>query len=323
MPHMRIDGHTTLVGLIGYPIEHTVSPAMHNAAFKALNLNWRYVPLPVQPGKLAAAIPGLVALGFRGANVTLPHKQRALRVLQAYGSAATQTTETSRTVRIDGDALSLGALNTIVVGRSGQGENKGDRSTLGGYNTDVEGFLRALQAEGFRPKDTSAVVVGAGGAARSVVFGLMRAGASRITVLNRTTERAEGLIAELTSVLDVTSSCTAQALPLTEEALVESTRTAQLLVNATSVGMWPHVDASVWPPDVPLPSYTTVFDLIYNPQQTKLRQQARAAGAHAPGGLEMLVQQGALALELWTRKDAPTRVMRRACERAMGAQGAP
>lgn len=291
MHPVPIDGHTHLVGLIGWPVEHTLSPAMHNAAFSARGLNWRYVPLPVPPGQVDAAMGGLAALGFRGANVTVPHKRAALATLH----------------RVAPEAASLGAVNTIVIERGDGGE-----PTLVGHNTDAAGFIRALRDGGFDPVDASVVVVGAGGAARAVVFGLIEAGAGDIVVLNRTPRRSRALVSDLER-----GPSLLRATPLSQETLVESARDADLLVNATSLGMWPRVGASVWPAAVPLPSQLTVFDLVYNPAETKLLRQARVSGVGVIGGLAMLVQQGALAFEMWTGAEAPVEVMRTACEREL------
>jgi shikimate dehydrogenase len=300
MPPVPIDGHTQLVGLIGWPVEHSMSPAMHNAAFAALGLNWRYVPLPVAPGCVEAAVRGLSALGFRGANVTVPHKQAVMPALDMLAD----------------DAQALGAVNTVVVDRD---ENGGAR--LSGYNTDAAGFISALQDRGFDPAGTSAIVVGAGGAARAVVFGLMAAGAGGILVLNRTLERAEALVSDLEGIVPFgalpPSPTALQAMSLTPETLIESARASDLLVNATSVGMWPRPDDSIWPDDAPIPSRLTVFDLVYNPLRTKLLQQARRSGARGVDGLGMLVRQGALSFRMWTGAEPPVHAMRAACERSL------
>jgi shikimate dehydrogenase len=288
----RITGETQLVGLIGWPVEHSMSPAMHNAAFEAWGLDWRYVPLPVAPGRVEAAVRGLAALGFRGANVTVPHKQAVLPALDAVAS----------------DAQALDAVNTIVVER---GEDGG--ATLSGHNTDAAGFLAALRDGGLAPAGTRAVVVGAGGAARAVVFGLLEADAEAIVVLNRTGERAQ----ELVSDLGRRSQTALRSSRLTPATLVDAARAADLLVHATPVGMWPQVDASIWPDDAPFPSHVTVFDLVYNPRETNLLCQARASGARAIDGLGMLVQQGALAFERWTGEEPPVDVMYDACEQAL------
>jgi shikimate dehydrogenase len=283
-----IDGHTQLVGLIGWPVEHSLSPAMHNAAFDALGLNWRYVPLLVPPGQVKIAVRGLAALGFRGANVTVPHKQAVMDALDS----------------IAPDARELGAVNTLIVSRNTDGA-----AAISGHNTDTQGFVGALRQGGFDPENGgSAVVVGAGGAARAVVYGLLRSGIGEIVVLNRTLERAQALVADLGG---------SRARPLASETLIESARAADLLVNTTTVGMWPRVDDSVWPDSAPVPAHLMVFDLIYNPPETRLLRQARQSGARAIGGLEMLVRQGALAFEMWTGEKAPIEAMHAACERVL------
>jgi shikimate dehydrogenase len=289
-----IDGRTQLVGLIGWPVEHTLSPAMHNAAFDSLGLNWRYVPLPVRPGQVEAAVRGLPALGFRGANVTVPHKQAVIPALDSVAP----------------NAKALGAVNTLVVGWS-----KDDRPDIGGHNTDAGGFIGALQQGGFDPEGKSAVVVGAGGGARAVVFGLREAGASAILIFDVELQRAQALVSDLAR--QENQKNVLRPMPLTTEAVVESARAADLLINATPVGMWPHEDGSIWPDGVLVPPHLTVFDLVYNPAETRLLRRARESGARAIGGLEMLVRQGALAFEMWTGQPAPVEVMRAACERAL------
>jgi shikimate dehydrogenase len=281
-----LDGHTKLVGLMAWPIGHTLSPAMHNAAFDALALNWRYVPLPVRSERVEAAVRGLVALGFQGCNVTVPHKQVVIPFLDAVAS----------------DAAAFGAVNTIIVERGEEGT-----VTIKGDNTDYQGFVGSLRSEGFDPEGKRAVVVGAGGGARAVVFGLLRAGAEEVLVSDLVPERVQALIAEL-------ADTRLQMLPPTTEALIESARAADLLVNATPVGMSPKVDASIWPDGVPVPTHLTVFDLVYNPLETKLLKQVKRAGACAIAGLDMLVRQGALSFEMWTGIAPPIDVMRAACE---------
>jgi len=296
-----LDGRTQLVGLIGWPVEHSLSPAMHNAAFDALGLNWRYVPLPVRPGQIETAVQGLRALGFRGANVTVPHKQAVMPALNS----------------ISPEAQALGAVNTLVIG-----PRKDGTLAIDGYNTDHTGFVGALRDGGFEPGDgRKAVVVGAGGAARAVVFGLLWSGSGEIVVLNRSLERAQALVRDLGR--EPSYAARLHALPLTPASLIESSRSADLLVNATTQGMWPHVDRSIWPDEVSLPSHLTVFDLVYIPLETRLLQQARRSNAQPVDGLGMLVQQGAIAFEMWTGKGpvhAIASLMRPVCELALGSR---
>jgi shikimate dehydrogenase len=290
-----IDGRTQLVGLIGWPVEHSLSPTMHNAAFEALGLNWRYVPLPVQPQDVAAAVRGLAALGYRGANVTVPHKRAVMTTLDT----------------VTPEARTLGAVNTIVFGAVPEGSGG-----IHGCNTDADGFALALRASGFEAEaGKRVVVVGAGGAARAVVSSLLQQGISQIVVLNRTVERAQALVSDLGCRMS--GAHRLQAMQLADEALIEHSQSADLLVNTTTVGMWPETEKSIWPHGAPVPRNVLVFDLVYTPLETALLKQARDAGAHAVGGLGMLVHQGALSCEIWTGVPAPLEIMRGACERAL------
>lgn len=269
------------VGLLGWPVAHSVSPAMQNAAFRALGLPWRYELLPTRPGELAAVVAGLEGQGFRGANVSVPHKQAVVPFLDV----------------VDEEGRAIGAVNTLV---------RRDGGWLG-TNTDAAGFLAALRGTGFEPAGRRALVLGAGGAARAVAYALGQVGCAAV-VHNRTAERARRLVAELAPVA---GSGAAAARVATSLAALELDG-VDLLVNATPVGQWPETEASPWPEALPLPSHWTVFDLVYRPAETRLLARARAAGARGIGGLEMLVQQGALSFRLWTGRDAPLEVMRAA-----------
>ena len=284
----RMAEHFESVGLIGWPVEHSVSPAMQNAAFEARGLPWRYRLLPTPPGEVGAALARLRSEGYRGANVTVPHKQAVMPFLD----------------EISDVARSIGAVNTLVL-REGRWE---------GHNTDAQGFLAALRVEGCQPEGQRALVLGAGGGARSAVYALAQVGCE-VTIYNRTVSRALALAADMARLGRSVSAVAA----LDELDL----RTFGLLVNATSVGMWPDVDASPWPAMLPLPGQWTVFDLVYNPTETRLLAQARAAGATTIGGLGMLVYQGALAFELWTGREAPVEVMRAAARQALGGSLSP
>jgi shikimate dehydrogenase len=290
-----IEDSVQRVGLIGWPVEHSVSPAMHNAAFAALGLPWRYSLLPAPPGQVGATLAMLRSPGFRGANVTLPHKQAVMPFLDSLAP----------------DAEQLGAVNTLVVTRQADG-----MPVIGGFNTDAEGFVGALRHAGIEPeRGGRVVVVGAGGAARAAVHGLLLSGFWEVVVLNRTVARLRTLASDFSRLQ--TWSDRIHALPLTPEALVESARAADLLVNATTVGMRPHGDASVWPAEVSMPTQLAVFDMVYNPLETRFLQQARESGALPIGGLEMLVQQGVLAFRMWTGVSPPMDLMRTAATGAL------
>jgi shikimate dehydrogenase len=292
------------VGLLGWPVAHSVSPAMQNAAFHALGLPWRYELLPTPPDALAATLAGLAERGFCGANVTVPHKETVLAHLD----------------RLEGEAWAIGAVNTIL-------ERDG---AWVGTNTDAAGFLAALRQAGFEPAGRQALILGAGGGARAVVYALTQAGCTCLAY-NRTRERARRLVDELSSPATpgapgVAGPPGAAGSP-TSATVVESLDGLEpdrldLLVNATPVGQWPDPAPSPWPEALPLPSHWTVFDLVYNPAETRLLARARAAGATPVGGLELLVQQGALGFHLWTGREAPLEVMRAAAHQALGREEA-
>jgi shikimate dehydrogenase len=283
---------TRRVGLIGWPVEHSVSPAMHNAAFAALGIDWHYELLPTEPGRVAETLDRLRAEGYRGANVTVPHKQAVLLHLDDLTAAARE----------------IGAVNTLV-------EEDGQWI---GHNTDASGCTAALVHAGVEILGRCAVVVGAGGGARAAIYGLLEDGAERVILLNRSVERAQAVAYDLDGRDGGLNRV--ELRPLAPETLVAAARSADLLVNATPLGMWPHVDASIWPEGVPIPPHLAVFDLVYNPQETRLLQQARASGARPIGGLEMLVRQGALAFQIWTGQQPPIAVMREAALLALQQQ---
>ncbi len=270
---VRIGGGTHVVGIIGWPVSHSLSPAIHNAAFAAAGLDWSYVPLPVRPEWLRAALIGLVPLGFRGANVTMPHKTEAAELIQ----------------RCSEDATLLRAVNTIAV-RGGE---------LEGHNTDVAGFDRFLRRDaGFDPAGRSALVYGAGGAARACALALARAGLAQLTVAARDEARA----APLVNMVEELGIPVALVRPGETGELV-----ADLVVNATPVGA---SDAEQVLPSLPhLGPDVLVIDLLYDPPSTDLQRRARAAGATTFGGLGHLLEQAALSFELWTGTPAPLEVM--------------
>ncbi len=289
-----ITGSTQIVGLLGWPVGHSLSPAMHNAVFTHLELDWRYVPLPVDPSRpdaIPQAVAGLRALGLRGANVTVPHKQAVMRCVD----------------RLTPAAEVIGAVNTIVVEKDG---------SLLGDNTDAAGFIGDLRDHGVDLQDRHVLVLGAGGSARAVVYGLAQAGVARIAIANRTVATAQALAAALQPHA---RSCplTAFAIPGDLQGLAAQ---ADLIVNCTALGMTPNVDTSPWPDELPFRSGQIVYDLVYNPAATRLLRQAARAGVQAIGGLGMLVWQGAFAFERWTGTPAPVDMMRAAAEAHFAAR---
>lgn len=285
---LPISGKTRLIGLIGWPVAHSLSPAMHNTAAAALGLDWVYVPLPVRPEAVATAVPALPALGFRGVNVTIPHKQAVIPFLD----------------EVEPAAWAIGAVNTIVV----EAVDKGPGTRLVGYNTDGAGFLADLQTMGVAVKGRDCLVLGAGGSARAVVYALLKAG-GRLTVLARRPAQAGELAA------DVAPAGRVIIRPLAELPAAAAASHSPLILNTTPLGMAPQVDRSPWPDDLPFPTGAFVYDLVYNPAETKLMRQAQAAGCRASNGLGMLVQQGARAFALWTGHEPDVTVMRAAISR--------
>ncbi|MCX6363711.1 MAG: shikimate dehydrogenase [Actinobacteria bacterium] len=278
-----VTGTTQLIGIIGRPVAHSLSPAIHNAAFVALGLDMVYVPLPVRDEDVGAAVKGLAALGFRGANVTIPHKGAVLPYLD----------------RVDGDAALAEAVNTIVI----------EDGELLGYNTDVEGVHDALvEVCGDSLRGTPGLLLGAGGAARATALALARMGLD-LTVVNRTSAAAERLAA-LTSAAVPGAVC--RWLPL-EELTVALVAEQHLLVNATSLGM---DGASKVPASLAdtVTAGQVVVDVVYGRSETDLLAQARVGGATVVGGLEMLLRQAAAAFKLWTGRSAPLDVMRYAAK---------
>lgn len=274
---MPINGQTALVGVMGWPVRHSLSPAMHNAAAAALGLNLVYVPLPVAATEVAAAVRGLRALGFLGANVTIPYKQAVLPLLD----------------EVDEAAQAIGAVNTIAV-RSGR---------LWGANTDWSGFLADLQALGVDVAGKKALVLGAGGSARAVAYALAAAGAA-VTVLARRLAQAEQLAADLAPHLPLAQPILGRLLTK-----VAVDTMADLVVNTTPLGMSPDEDGCAWPEGVPLPAGAFVYDLVYNPPRPRLLQMAAAAQQRHANGLGMLLRQGAQAFQLWTGREPDLAVM--------------
>jgi len=276
---------TRLFGIIGHPIAHSLSPAMHEAALRALRLDARYIAIEVPPRFLRPALRALILAGVEGLNVTVPLKEAVLPLLD----------------RLDVSARATGAVNTIVVR---------NRRTVG-YNTDGIGFVRAVSELGWRPRpDAQTVVLGAGGAARAVAWELGRRGRGCVAIANRHPARARHLAARLSRQRLRACVC---AVPLGEVDLAS----ADLVVNATTVGMRagdrPLIDPAA------LRRGTIVYDLVYH-RETALVRQARRRGCVAAGGLSMLLYQGAESLRIWLKRPPPVEAMRRALTRAAACE---
>lgn len=286
-----VSGATRVVGVFGYPVEHSRSPAMHNAAFVALQLPYIYVPFPVPPDSIGAAIRSLPALGIVGVNLTIPHKESVLPYLDA----------------ITEEARDVGAVNTV---RCVEGKLVGD-------NTDGFGFYEPLRERGFEAKGKRVIVLGAGGAARSVVFRLLREGA-QVTLTNRTPERAVRLAEDAAKVgLGGIETVAHEDTPRLREAMGE----AQLLVQTTRVGMYPDVNALPALPLEALHRNLLVYDLVYNPVETQLLRAAQQRGCRTLTGIKMLVYQGAAAFRLWTGVWPPTELMEAAVLEGLREKG--
>ncbi len=281
-------------GVISAPGKKSLSPVFQQAAFDHLGLAVKYQHWPTPASGLDTRVGGLRAAGVLGANVTIPHKEACLPLVD----------------ELDPLVRRVGALNTIV-NRDG---------TLRGYNTDAEGFLRALREAGFEPRGCTAAIAGAGGAARAVVVALAEAGAARIIIVNRTLERAERLVSDLGATA---TPAQLVAAPDSRESWEMTAGEAGLLVNCTSLGSagTPEEDRSPMPSDL-IRSQTLVYDLVYQPAETRLIRDAREAGARACGGLPMLIYQGAASFKLWTGKEAPVDIMFKAAEAALAAEDA-
>lgn len=281
-----VHGTTRVAGVWGWPVRHSASPAMHNAAFAARDLDWVYVPFAVAPESVPDAVAGVRALGLAGVNVTVPLKELVGAHLD----------------RLTDRAARLGAVNTLYW----------DGDALCGDSTDGPGFLAALAHDAVSVgPGTRALVLGAGGSARAVVDALAGAGA-RVSVANRTLARAEPLRALGASEL----------VALEPDALARALAGCDLLVNTTSVGMAPDVAASPPVPDDALHPGLFVCDLIYNPARTVLLERAARRGCRVQNGLEMLVRQGAASFERWTGVSAPIDAMRAAVLREIGRKPA-
>jgi len=276
-----------LVGVFGHPVAENPTIVMQEAAFEELGLNWRYLTIEVYPQDLAEAITGLRAFNMRGINLTIPHKVEVLKYLD-------EVTE---------DAKLMGAVNTVR--RAG---NK-----LIGENTDGKGFLRSLREDArVDPAGKRVVVLGAGGAARAITVELALAGAARITVVNRSSERGRNLVNLLNQKTPAAAEFVLWADPF---ALPTTT---DLLVNATSIGLFPDIDSKPALAYDSIAAGMTVCDVIPNPPHTPFLKEAESRGAGTLDGLGMLVYQGAIAFKMWTGLDAPVAVMRRALAQAFG-----
>ena len=274
---VEINHNTKVVGVIGHPIKHSLSPIMHNYAFNKLDLNYVYLPFDINPANLKEALRGMAALGITGFNVTIPHKERIVEYLD----------------ELSDGAKIVNAVNTVV----------NENGKLLGYNTDIDGIAKTL--EDFKEKLNGKTVslFGAGGAARAVIYTLItRFNIKEINIINRTVERAESLKDYFTSKLLFEKIKTYELIP---PDLVKVLQNSTLIINTTSIGMSPEEDDT--PTSIPesFNKNQIVFDVIYTPRKTKLLEIAESRNAITLNGLKMFIEQGAKAFELWTNKKMP------------------
>lgn len=284
---MKISGKTKILGIFGHPIGHSISPAMHNAAIKALGLDMTYIAVEVKPSELKQAVGLIREIGMKGVNTTIPHKEAVIRFLDD----------------ISEEARLIGAVNTIV--------NKNGR--LIGHNTDGYGYISSLKQEiNFNPKGKNIVILGAGGAARGILMALAKKGPKTITVANRTLARGISLVRAFKKKFP---SIKFEAIGLDKNVLKAYFQNANLLINTTSVGMKQRKALQI-PLEV-LPKTAVVSDIVYNPLQTILLKKAKGLKLATHSGLGMLVHQGAKSFKLWTGHNAPIDVMTKAALKAL------
>jgi len=277
---MKISRKTRVCGVIGDPIEHTLSPEMHNAAFQELNLDFVYVAFRVGKDELRGAIAGARSLDIKGLNVTMPHKNAVMKYLDETGPTA----------------MSIGAVNTIL----------NDRGRLIGYNTDGIGALKALKENGISLNGKKLLLLGAGGAGKAIAFHSAQE-VEELKILNRTTQKAKDLAEALCKKFDKKI----EGNSLSAKTIKKELEDADIVVNATLVGMHPSDDESLIDPSW-LRSDLCVMDIVYNPVETELVKDAKSVGAKVVSGVEMLVYQGAASFEIWTDHLAPVKVMKQA-----------
>ncbi len=270
----KINHETQIVGILGHPIKHSYSPQMHNMTFENQNLNCIYLPFDIPASNLKDALKSLITLGIKGVNVTIPHKERIIQYLDHVSEAAS----------------SVGAVNTIV-NQSGQ---------LFGYNTDVDGIIETLLPFKNDIAKSSVTVIGAGGAARAVLYTLIRHfKVGKINIINRTEERSESLKDYFLEKIHFNNI---DVYELMAKENVEVYNSSKLIINATSIGLFPNIDDTPTDLDDSFNPNQIVFDLIYNPLKTKFLKIAESKGATIINGLKMFVVQGAKSYELWTDK---------------------
>ena len=286
---IEINGRTRTCGLIGNPVEHTMSPVIHNNLAEAMGDNLTYVPFHVETGRLGDSVKGAFGLNILGMNVTVPYKSDVIPFLND----------------IDPLARRIGAVNTLVRNENG----------YKGYNTDMPGLLRAMKHDGVKVEGESIILLGAGGVARAVAMLLADNGAAEIIILNRTVDKAQKIADE---VNDYVGKEIVKVMNISDYSKLSQER-KYLAIQATSVGMYPKVDEAVIGDEEFYRMLHTGYDLIFNPLETKFMKYAKAAGAKAFHGYRMLLYQGVIAYELWTGKSVDDELAEEVYEKMLAA----
>ena len=265
---MDITPATKVVGLIGHPVAHSLSPVIHNSLYSSLCFDMVYHAFDVMPNQVEEAVKGFSALGFIGFNVTVPYKEAVFEIVE----------------HIDSDAQAIGAINTIKI----------DNGKLIGYNTDGQGFLQSLSQSGFSTYGTKVVILGAGGSARAIGVAVAGEKPESITIVNRTFQRAEDLA-------DIINQYKNQKLVRAAKAIPND---ADIIINTTNLGMWPNIEGNPMQ-GYTLNKHTFVCDIVYNPRETAMMQYAMSQSCETMGGLGMLIGQGLRAVEIWLDQSLP------------------
>ncbi len=273
--------NTELIGLIGHPIKHSYSPFIQNFALEQMNLDYVYLAFDVPTENLKSAVNAVLALGLKGLNVTLPHKEKIIKYLD----------------EVSEEASIIGAVNTIV----------NDHGKLMGYNTDAYGIIETLLPFKEKISGTKVTVIGAGGSARAVIYTLLRHfKPEEINIINRTQQKADTLANDFSLKMRYDSFHTFELFPPDN---VETLKNSKLIVNATTMGMYPDTEDTITDIEDSFNEDQIVFDLIYNPTKTKFLKAAEMQGAKVVGGLKMLISQAAKSFELWTGVEMPVEII--------------
>lgn len=276
MENNFIQGTTGLTGLIGYPLKHSLSPSMHNSAFRKLGLDLVYLAFEIEDGSLQDGLNAMRTLNVKGFNVTMPHKQKIVQLLDG----------------VSDDAKIIESVNTV----------KNENGKLIGYNTDGKGLVKALEESGIAYKGKKVVILGAGGAARAIAIQLAFDGAAQIVMANRTIIKAKMIINTINEKIPTSKG---KAIEMDEEIIKEELKDASILINCTSIGMKSTIDQS------PISNVDTfnkdvfVVDIIYDPLKTKFMSMAEEVGCKTMNGIDMLIYQGDLSFNIWTGEDMP------------------